>query len=102
MKNNEKNKVQVLSFNFFVLCSIVTVWSHLHLLCVDSKNQHCSFVENTHILGVFCLIFFLLGSQVRVVTLEMIIPLLKELVMYTVDNTRCSYLGDRHLAMIEV
>ena len=39
MKNNEKNKVQVLSFNFFVLCSIVTVCSQLHLLCVDSKNQ---------------------------------------------------------------
>ena len=58
MKNNEKNKVQVLSFNFFVLCSIVTVCSHLHLLCVDSKNRQCSFVENTHILGVFCLIFF--------------------------------------------
>ena len=36
------------------------------------------------------------------VTLEMIILLLKELVMYTVDNVRCSYLGDRHLAMIEV
>ena len=59
-------------------------------------------MENTHILGVFCLIFFILGSQVRVVTLEMIILLLKELVMYTVDNARCSYLGDRHLAMIEV
>ena len=63
-------------------------------------------MENTHIFRVFCLIFFFLmyflGSQVRVVTLEMIILLLKELVMNTVDNARCSYLGDRHLAMIEV
>jgi len=45
---------------------------------------------------------YFLGSQVRVVTLEMIILLLKELVMYTLDNIRSSYLGDRHLAMIEV
>ena len=51
-------------------------------------------------LGVFCL--FLVGSQVRVVTLEMLIILLKELVMHTVENERYSYLKDRHLAMIEV
>lgn len=36
------------------------------------------------------------------VTLEMLIILLKELVMYTDDNTRHSYLNDRHLALIEV
>ena len=36
------------------------------------------------------------------VTLEMLIILLKELVMYTEDNTRHSYLNDRHLALIEV
>ena len=36
------------------------------------------------------------------VTLEMIIILLKELVMYTEDNKRYSYLNDRHLALIEV
>ncbi|XP_020607380.1 protein CLEC16A-like [Orbicella faveolata] len=41
------------------------------------------------------------GSQVRVVTLEMLIILLKELIMYTEDNTRHSYLNDRHLALIE-
>ncbi|XP_078348626.1 protein CLEC16A-like isoform X2 [Oculina patagonica] len=41
------------------------------------------------------------GSQVRVVTLEMLILLLKELIVYTEDNTRCSYLDDRHLALIE-
>jgi len=37
-----------------------------------------------------------------VVTLEMLIILLKELIMYTEDNTRHSYLNDRHLALIEV
>ena len=42
------------------------------------------------------------GSQVRVVTLEMLIILLKELIMYTTDNSRLSYLNDRHLALIEV
>lgn len=36
------------------------------------------------------------------VTLEMLMLLLKELIMYTEDNTRCSYLDDRHLALIEV
>ncbi|KAK2557205.1 Protein CLEC16A [Acropora cervicornis] len=41
------------------------------------------------------------GSQVRVVTLEMLIILLKEIVMHTVENKRYSYLNDRHLAMIE-
>lgn len=41
------------------------------------------------------------GSQVRVVTLEMLIILLKEIVMHTVENERYSYLNDRHLAMIE-
>ena len=44
----------------------------------------------------------LLGSQVRVVTLEMLIILFKELVTHTVENKRHSYLNDRHLAMIEV
>lgn len=32
----------------------------------------------------------------------MLIILLKELIMYTEDNTRHSYLNDRHLALIEV
>lgn len=41
------------------------------------------------------------GSQVRVVTLEMLIILFKELVTHTVENKRHSYLNDRHLAMIE-
>lgn len=36
------------------------------------------------------------------VTLEMLIILLKEIVMHTVENKRYSYLNDRHLAMIEV
>ena len=36
------------------------------------------------------------------VTLEMLIILLKELIMYTEDTTRQSYLNDRHLALIEV
>lgn len=41
------------------------------------------------------------GSQVRVVTLEIAIILLKELIMYTVDESKWSYLSDRHLALIE-
>ena len=45
---------------------------------------------------------YFLGSQVRVVTLEMVIILLKELIMYTENDTRCSYLNDSHLALIEV
>lgn len=36
------------------------------------------------------------------VTLDMVITLLKELIMHTVDKTRYSYLNDRHLALIEV
>ena len=38
----------------------------------------------------------------RVVTLEIAIILLKELIMYTVDESKWSYLSDRHLALIEV
>lgn len=38
----------------------------------------------------------------RVVTLEIAIILLKELIMYTVDGSKWSYLSDRHLALIEV
>ena len=53
MKNNEKNKVQVLSFNFFVLCSIVTVCITCTYFALTLKTKHCSFVENTHILGIF-------------------------------------------------
>ncbi|XP_022784974.1 protein CLEC16A homolog isoform X3 [Stylophora pistillata] len=41
------------------------------------------------------------GSQVRVVTLEIAMILLKELIMYTVDESKYSYLNDRHLALIE-
>ena len=62
----------------------------------ESKTQNLT----DHRFVLECIYF--VGSQVRVVTLEIAIILLKELIMYTVDESKWSYLSDRHLALIEV